>query len=189
MLDAVLKFVVDELNSYLHAKTGLNDKIVVLGPVVDDAGKYALAKNTVSLTLTNIEQETAIKRQLPQATFSQGKTLSFAPELHLNLHIMLAARFVLYDQALKYLSHILNFLQANAVFTPDKYPALDENVVRLSVELQSLNYDQLNQVWAYIGGKHLPSVYYKIRMLSLQDKQTPRIGTPILNVNNDIHSK
>jgi hypothetical protein len=150
---------------------------------------YALSKNSVSLILTNIEQETSIKRQLPQAKFSQGKSLSFAPELQLNLHIMLAARFLLYDQALKYLSHILNFLQANAVFTPDNYPALDSDVLRLSLELQSLNYDQLNQIWAFMGEKHLPSVYYKVRMLSLQDKQTPSIASPILNVNNEIYSK
>ncbi|MFT6270091.1 MAG: hypothetical protein ACJAVV_002919 [Alphaproteobacteria bacterium] len=189
MLDSALRFVVDELNSYLNAKTGLTDKIVVLGPLLDDAGKYAIAKNTVGLSLINIEQETAIKRQLPQASFAKGKTLSFAPELHLNLYVVIAARFELYDQALKYLSHIMNYFQSNTVFTPERTPALGEDIAKLSLELQSLNYDQLNQVWAFIGGKHLPSVYYKIRMLSLQDSHTPSVGQPVLTISNDLQTK
>lgn len=189
MLDSVLKFVVDELNSYLNAKTGIIEKVVMLGPLVDDVGKYTLAKNNVGLALINIEQETAIKQQRPQATFSHGKSLSFVAPLYLNLHIIIAARFDVYDQALKYLSHILNFMQANPAFTPDRYPALDEGITKLSLELQSLNYDQLNQVWGFIGAKQLPSVYYKIRMLSLQDKDTPSIGPPVLKINNDIQSK
>ena len=189
MLDSVLKFVVDELNSYLNAKTGLSEKVVILGPLVDDAGKYALAKNNVGLSLINIEQETAIKQQRPQTTFSHGKSLSFTPPLHLNLYLIVAARFELYDQALKYLSHIMNFIQANPMFTPDRYPALDQDITKLTLELESLNYDQLNQVWGFIGGKQLPSVFYKMRMLSLQDKQTPSIGSPVLKINNDIHSK
>lgn len=100
---------------------------------------------------------------------------------------MFAANFKLYDQALKYLSHIIVYFQAHRVFTPDQYPSLvnsdGNNIERLVVELQRLNYDQLNQIWAYIGGKQLPSVIYKIKLVSLQDPVPTTIKPPIQIIN------
>lgn len=189
MLDSALQFVVDELNSYLKASTGLTDDVVKLGAVVDDAGKYALAKESIVLTLINIEQETVTKQQLPHTTYAGGKSISHAPELRLNLFIMFAARFSMYDQALKYLSLTMKFFQRQAVFSPDRNPALDPSLRKIALDLQSPNYDQLNQIWAFIGGKHLPSVYYKIRVISLSDNEAPSIGPPVLVVNSDIHGK
>ncbi|MGQ8364216.1 DUF4255 domain-containing protein [Glaciecola sp. 1036] len=189
MLDSVLMFVMNELNGYLKSKSALTDDVVKLGPIVDDSGKYALDKNSISLSLINVEQEAITKQQLPKTTYSQGKMLTFAPELRVNLYVIFAARFDIYDQALKYMSHIMNFFQTRPLFTPDTYPELDTTLSRISLDLQSPNYDQLNQIWAFIGGKQLPSVYYKIRVVSLRDQESPNIGPPILTVNNEIHSK
>ena len=188
MLDTALKFVNDELNSYLKAKTGLTEDMVKLGQVIDDNGKYAVAKESIALTLINLEQETATRQQLPESRYVDGKTVKLAPELRLNLYLMFVARFTVYDQALKYLSHIMNFFQSHQAFSADNSPALDSSIQRLSLDLQSPNYDQLNQIWAYLGGKHLPSVLYKMRVVTLQDQDTPGIGPPILNVDNKVHS-
>lgn len=188
MLDITLKFVADELNSYLKARTGITDDVVKLGQVVDDNGKYAFPKESIVLTLVNIEQETVSRQQLPESQYLDGKTVKLPPKLRLNLCVMLVARFTLYDQALKYLSHTMNFFQANAAFSADKHPALDASIERLSLDLQSLNYDQLNQIWAYLGGKHLPSVLYRMRVVSLQDAQV-EIGPPVLKVSSDLHSR
>ncbi|RDE24675.1 DUF4255 domain-containing protein [Motiliproteus coralliicola] len=187
MLDIALKFVVDELNAYLKARTGVTDDVVTLGQVIDDNGKYAFAKESLVLTLVNLEQETASRQQLPDSQYRDGKSIKLPPQLHLNLYLMFVARFSVYDQALKYLSHTLNFFQANAAFSADRHPALDPAVERLSLDLQSPSYDQLNQIWAYLGGKHLPSVLYKMRVISLQDMSS-EIGPPVLTVNSDLHS-
>ncbi|GAA5216524.1 DUF4255 domain-containing protein [Corallincola platygyrae] len=188
MLDIALSFVTDELNSYLKAKTGITDDVVKLGQVIDDNGKYALSKESVALTLVNIEQETTTRQQLPESSFVQGQNVTLPPELRLNLYLMFVARFTLYDQALKYLSHIMNFFQTRPLFSSDDYPALDPKLARLSLDLQSPNYDQLNQIWAYLGGKHLPSALYKMRVVALRDQDAPDIGPPILAVNNDLTS-
>jgi len=47
------------------------------------------------------------------------------------------------------------------------------------VELMSLTYEQLNQVWAFVGGKQLPSVIYRVRMIVLQDVEQSSIQPPI----------
>ncbi len=188
MLDTILKFVVDELNSYLKAKTGVTDNVVKLGQVIDDNGKYALAKESVVMTLINLEQETVTCQQLPVSKFVDGQTILLPPELKLNLSVMFVARFSVYDQALKYLSHIMNFFQVQPAFSAESHPALEEPAERITLELQSLSYDQLNQVWAFMGGKHLPSVIYKMRGIRLQDHDAPEFAPPVLEVKTKINS-
>ena len=59
----------------------------------------------------------------------------------------------------------------------------------MTVELQSLGYEQLNQIWAFIGGKQLPSVIYKVRMIVLQDETPAGIQPPLTVINTQIHSQ
>jgi len=111
------------------------------------------------------------------------------PELKLNLHLLFAANFKVYDQALKYISHVLTYFQSHPSFTSVEYPPLDTWIEKLTTELQSLSYEQLNQVWAFIGGKQLPSVIYKVRMVSLQAMVPTLIQPPITEINTNLHNQ
>jgi hypothetical protein len=190
MLDKVMVFFAAEINTYLRSRTGDLSDIVVLSPIVNEEGKYASDSDTVALNLINIEEEATFKEQLPEQVFKDGQHLVLEPKLKLNLFVMFAANFKLYDQALKYLSHIILYFQAHRVFTPDQYPALTDSrgdyIERLVVELQRPDYDQLNQIWAYIGGKQLPSVIYKIKLVSLQDQAPSTIKPPIQSITTNI---
>ena len=108
------------------------------------------------------------------------------PEIKLNLHVMFAANFKQYDTALKYISYVLMYFQSHHYFSSEEYPALDERIGKLTMELQSLSYEQLNQVWAFIGGKQLLSVIYKVRMVILQDEAQMAIQPPITIINTQI---
>ena len=55
-------------------------------------------------------------------------------------------------------------------------------IERLTVELQSLGYEQINQIWAFIGGKHLPSAIYKVRMVALQDTAPSGVEQPLTEI-------
>ena len=153
MLDSVLKFFADEVNGYLRARTGLIDDKIVLSAVVDENGKYAIKDDFVGISIINIEEEATIKNQLPDSIYSNGQHVILPPALRLNIYVMFAANFKFYDQALKYISYILTYFQANRLFVPAQFSAMDESLERLVVDFQALNYDQLNQVWAYIGAK------------------------------------
>lgn len=187
MLDVAVQFLKDELNTFLLARTGSNSaEVVNLSKVVDDAGKYAFAEGTIGAAIINIEEERIFKSQHPDYTYKNGQHVVLQPELKLNLHVLFAANFKLYDQALKYISYILMYFQTHSSFTSEEYPALNTRIGKLIVELQSLSYEQLNQVWAFIGGKQLPSVIYKVRMVVLQDKVQTAIQPPITTIDSNI---
>ena len=149
---------------------------------MDDAGKWAVTEDRIGAALINVEEERAVKSHLPETTYVNGRNVVQQPGLKLNLHLLFAAHFKHYDEALRYLSHVLTYFQSHPAFTPDSYPGLDARIEKLVPELQSLNYEQLNQVWAFIGGKQLPSALYKVRVVVLRDEEPLSVGPPILEI-------
>lgn len=179
MLDSVLGFFAAEINGYLQARTGITGNVVTVSGLVDETGKYAVEDDRVAISIINLQQETTYKDPLPEFKYSNGRHAVLEPALKLNLSIMFAARFTVYEQALKYISHVLTFFQAHPVFTPETHPGLGGGIQRLSADLQTLSYDELNQIWAYIGGKYLPSVVYRVRLLSIQDQAQTKVQPPL----------
>lgn len=186
MLDVALNFLTAELNSYLVARGARKaaDEIgkVELGRLVDDAGKWAIKDDSVGVSLIHIEEDRILKSHLPETILSGGRHVVLEPRLKLNLHILFAAKFQKYDEALRSLSFVLTYFQSHPSFTPDNYPGLDARIERLTVELQSLGYEQINQIWAFIGGKHLPSAIYKVRMVALQDTAPSGVEQPLTEI-------
>lgn len=189
MLDIGLSFLKDEINTYLLAKTGSDSVKVSLSAIVDDQGKYAFDKESLALTVINIEEERIFKSHLPEHVYVNGQHVVSEPELKINLMVMFAAHFTYYDQALKYLAHVLTFFQSHPYFTVDHYPHLDPRIVKLTTELQSLGFEQMNQVWAYLGGKYLPSVVFKIRLLALRDEIPSAVTPPITKIKSEVASR
>ncbi|MBI5740881.1 MAG: DUF4255 domain-containing protein [Nitrospirae bacterium] len=188
MLVSALTFLKDELNAHIITRTGSNAAVVNMCKVVNETGKYAF-EGAIGASIINIEEERVFKARLPEYVNINGRHVLQEPELKLNLHVLFAANFKVYDVALKYISHVLTFFQAHPSFTSAEYPALDANIEKLSVELQSLSYEQLNQVWAFIGGKQLPSVIYKVRMVALQDEARTAVQLPLMTIKTNIHSQ
>jgi hypothetical protein len=191
MLDIALNFLKDEINTYLLTRTSAdpaNPVRVETTKLVDEAGKYALALNSIGACLINLEEERIFKAQQPDRIYTNGQHIVREPELKLNLYILFAAHFQRYDQALKYLSYLLTYFQSHPSFTAEVYPTLDRSIAKLTPELQSLTYEQLNQIWAFIGGKQLPSAIYKVRMVCLQDEIPIAVQTPTVSVNTNLHS-
>ena len=189
MLDIALQFLKNELNSFIKLRTGSSTDIINLCQVVDETGKYAIKSETIGIALINIEEERVIKAQLSDYSSVNGQHLKREPELKLNLYVMIAANFTHYDVSLKYLSFALTYFQSHRFFSASEYPSLDPQIARLIVELQSLGYEQLNQIWAYIGGKQLPSVIYKIRLVAIQDQIFTAIPPPLTTISANLHRR
>ena len=180
MIDVALTFLVNNLNAYLKARTSSLADVAKLTRIVGDTGKW-FDEGAIGAALINVEEDRILKAQVPEPTYVDGRHVLLTPPLKLNLHILFAANFPTYDVSLKYLSHILTYFQANPKFTQSEQPDLDPRIEKLVVELQSLTYEQLNQVWAFIGSKQLPSAIYKVRLVALQDV-TPEIAVPITGI-------
>ena len=181
MLDVALTFLVDQLNAYLRTRTSTAADVAKLSRIVNDLGKWSTGPNAIGLALINVEEDRVLKGQTPETTIIDGRHVVLPPPLKLNLTVIFVADFDQYDIALKYLSYILTYFQAHPKFAQQDHPDLDPRIEKLVVELQSLTYEQLNQVWAFIGAKQLPSAIYKVRLVALQD-QAPDIVPAVTKV-------
>lgn len=189
MIEIALQFLRDEVNTFILTATGSDAVKVKLSAVVDDAGKYAFEQEVVGCSIINIEEERTLKAHLPQRVLSNGQHVISEPELKLNLYLLFAANFKVYEEALKYLSHILAFFQSHPCFTQQEFPALDSRIEKLALELQSPSFEQLNQIWGFSGGKQLPSVIYKARMVILQPEAPVQVRQPLSTISTSISSK
>jgi len=189
MLDKVVNFITDELNAYFQAQTGVIGDTVFASAIVNDAGKYAMAENSVATSIINIEEDTLLKPQQLESRYQQGQHVQLEPAIRLNLYLIFAAHYSSYDQALKHISLILTYFQSHSVFSRSTSPMLVPEIERITVDLQSINYDQLNQIWAYIGAKHLPSVIYKVSLIKIQDQAITGVSTPITAIDTQLGSR
>lgn len=187
MIDTALKFLANEINAYLFARTGVSTGGVELGRLVDDSGKIAIKDDSIGAALVNVEEERTLRAQLPDTVFVDGRHVQMQPELKLNLHVIFAANFKTYAIALQQLSWVLTFFQSHPGFTRDRYAALDPRIEKLSPELQSLTLEQLNQMWGFIGGKQLPSVVYRLRLVALQDVEPMAVQPPVTSITETFH--
>lgn len=180
MLDVALKFLADELNAHLARRLGAAgaDKALA-SALVDDSGKWVLPEGRLGLTLVAIDEERTLREQLPQRVLLDGNQVDLPPPLKVNLVVLLAARFNLYDQALGFLAQALTFFQAHPRFGPDTHAGLDARIESLSIEMLAYTPESLNQTWTCLGAKYLPSALYRVRMLALQDREPQAVGRPI----------
>ncbi len=190
MLDTAIKFLVDEVNIYLKKRTGGGDNVSIeAGSIADDQGRWALTPGQLRLALINVEEERVIRSQVPERVLVNGSHVVLQPDIKLNLLVLIAARLNNYSDSLRYLSHVMTFIQGHPSFTPNEYPGLDLNIGKLTMEMLSYGPEQLNQIWAYVGTKYLPSVVYRVRMIVLQDNEPLGIGKPITTIETVLHDK
>jgi hypothetical protein len=183
MIHSALDFLTQELNTYLELKNGMAGDKVVLTNVATETGGWAIPKKSLGLSLINIEEERVHKEQRFTFKDDNGDFQRYNPEVKLNLYILITANFTGSDsspadddyiEGLKQLSHVVSFFQSKYVFTNDNSPlmaSLDPTLQKLVVELYSYSFEQLYNFWTVVGAKYLPSMLYRVRLLSFQEKQ------------------
>ena len=175
MLLETFQFIADELNKYFILKGVVSSDTprVELGNIAraydtdTPTGSDPIANRAV-LSLVNVEEDRVSKQQ-ENYVKSIVSTRYKNPPLFLNLYMLVSVNRNNYGQSLSWLSHILQFFQFQNVFTPITHPSLDSRILKLIVELHSLNFEQINHLWSTLGGKYLPSVMYKIRQITLDE--------------------
>jgi len=175
MIDLTLKFLADEINVYLAQQPGLNvgDASLVLGNAsrifdTDPNGSDTNLQNRAIMSLVNVEED-RISR--PHEAYTRTITgVDYAePPVYLNLYVLFVVNMRSHETATRWLSAIIRFFQHQSVFTPLSHPALNTAIPHLNVAMQSLSFEQANQLWSTLGGKYLPSVLYKIRQISVDE--------------------
>ncbi|MDR3479531.1 MAG: DUF4255 domain-containing protein [Burkholderiaceae bacterium] len=169
MIDKALGFIVAELNAFLGVRYPSSEDHAVLASLTHpDGSAPPHTANRLVVSLVNLEREASAATN-GVSTRAEGGYSRTSPALHLNLYILVTASFVNnYPGALTFLSAALGFFQAKPNFDAQSSPAFPREMERLSLELVSLSIQELNNLWAILGAKYLPSAMYKVRMLTFQ---------------------
>ncbi len=184
MIDNALKIIANEVNKYVVRKLDpdrdpSSTKRIATGNVTkvqesDAAGSRSDSLSAPGiLTLVNLEEERVLKN--PNNYVRVNDKLEYRnPKIFLNLYCLFAVNHSSYDTALQYLSLIIQFFQYRNVIDhkntpPDNGLVLDQKIDKLIFDMVSMNSEQVNHLWAILGGKYLPSVLYKVRMLTIED--------------------
>ena len=179
MIDQVMMLLRDELDAYIQGleKPEPAKDFVALKPLLKKDGQIALDEGTLGLTLVNIEEE-RIHRQPGPIRTRDGNQVAYAnPPIMLRLFFLVTAYDTPdnYAAALKLLSYAISFFNTHNLFTPDTQPAMNPQLEQLSLELHSLNMEQVNQLWGAMGAKYLPSVMYLAKLAPIDAKQITQL--------------
>lgn len=174
MIDKVMEVIRAEVNDFIGRKledTTIPDR-VVLTSFVDDNGRVAIPTDAIGLSLLNIEEERTFKEAaMIRTAKAEGSSSFVTPPISLNLQIMFTAYFKNYVESLKQLSFILGCLQTKPVFDRNNTPALvGLDTAKLIFELNTLPLEQQHYIWSMIGLRYLPSVIYRVRMLTIFER-------------------
>jgi hypothetical protein len=170
LIQAAINHLATQLNAYLKRTNNLTEDIVVVSNLVESDGSAAPhTNNKLILLLTNIEKDSVPQSNTARASGFNSRALVGSSSVHVNLYVMLAANFSSsnYAEALKFISKAIAFFQMQPVFDKQSTPDLDSRIDKLVLDIENLNIQDLSNLWGLLGGKYLPSVYYRVRMVSI----------------------
>jgi hypothetical protein len=156
------------MNEHLRAQLRVNEDKVIISGLVNQDGSVAIAgENKLVLTLLNIEKE-VYGKSVNMPVHLNKVSSSAANAVNINLFIMFSAYFSSnnYGEALRFLSFAISFFQQRNVFTGQNTPSLDGSIEKLVFEMENISTERLNNIWATLGAKYMPSVIYKMRMIT-----------------------
>lgn len=182
MINVALGFIKISLDQYLVNTYGLGSSVVVLNSLVDVNGSpHQLNQNKIVVTLINLEWETNQKsfglQRRENDQFSQ-----FQPSVSFNLDVLISANFDDYAEALRLLTAVIYFFQANPIINRANSPDLPNGLVALKFEIENSSYGKSFELWSALGAKYQPSIIYKIRQVTIQSADIQNTTPVIRNV-------
>lgn len=191
MIKNVLTYVVDEMDAYFKLRLQPEDDKakVVLSTIVDQNGSPSIEdRNIVLCSVVNIQEEKLVANQQAIIANSQGYFTKTNPPVSLNLYVLFSAHFTgkLSAEALKFISMVVGFFQAKSTFDQNNSPGLDPKVYKLNFEIYNTTFMEQSNIWGSLGAKYMPSILYKVRMISIKEDPIHGEVAPILQTKTDL---
>lgn len=163
MIHKVVPSVIASLNEYIRNEYNLQENMVVLTNPVDMNGKLnPQIDNKLCVFVQHFEEEKLLKNAAYQANAGMN------PPMHFNVYLMFIANFPdpNYLESLRFISIVLEFFQGIRVFDRSNTPMLSANVEKIAFEYVNLDTEAVRNIWGMIGLKYMPSLIYKLKLLS-----------------------
>ena len=190
MIDTAISHISGELNQFLKRSFDLDEDVVVVSNILEQDGSVAShVNNKIVVSLVNIEKDTVPFQQQNFASVGSPRSVVSNPPVFFNLYLMFASYFSgnNYQEGLKFISNTISYFQGQPVFDRSNSPGLAGNIDKLILDIENLNMDDLSSLWGILSGKYLPSILYKVRVVTYDSdavtKQTPVFTQTQLSVN------
>jgi Pvc16 N-terminal domain len=198
MIDIALRMLKAEMNAFLIAlpdHTGPAPVIIANVAALEQAdGNTSGLEEKILLSLVNVEEESTFKNLPAAIKTSDGGVRYTNPPIYLNLYLLFCANFPIgqYENALRQLSNVIRFFQGRRVFNLKNSPNFtiadetpDMLELELALNLYTMTFEQINHLWGSLGGKQMPFVMYKGRLVRITDNRQTGSGTLIEEVGAD----
>ena len=183
MIETALILLRNELINFLAEKDSASVVIDNIGLLETPAGA-SLTENIV-LTLVNVEEESTLKNQSFQKRPFIKSAIYQNPPIYLNLYLLFTCNYSgdHYQLALRRLSYIIQFVQSRNSFSASNSVAAGTlDLSRLGIadleftlELYTLTFEQINHLWGSLGGRQVPFVMFKMRLVAITDRSVVRV--------------
>jgi len=177
MIDQALTFLNTQLDNYLRAKLDPSDSspFIQLANIAwndsdTSAATGANASASAFITLVNIEEDRISKSPDGYMRQTNSNIIYKNPKVFLNLYLLFSVNLSSYAESLKRLSYIIQFFQYQNVFTTLNSPGLPPGTDKLILDLSTLSFQDMNNLWGILGSKYLPSVMYKLRLIKISEE-------------------
>lgn len=181
MLHAAVQHVTDELDRYVHLRTGNSDRVTLAG-LVDSAGDAnSDARDVIAVSLVNVEEERIGRSMERYQRTDDEQVRRVEPEIRLNLYLLFSANFTDHAEALKAVDEVVSFFQNTPFVDYADVEGVEESG-RMVFELVTLTFEQVNHLWGALGAKYAPSVLYKARLAAVDDARPEAPGPPVTEI-------
>ena len=194
--------LVSQLSDYIR-EVGMNvdEPPVVLGNIAMSeglGGNDGYMSGRIVLSLVNVMEEATLKNTSAYNSYHNRFELA-SPPAFLNLFLLFTANSTSkgndsesqYSNGLRRLSQIIEFFQSKSVFTVQNSPTsntlqdADLQDLRVSMELFSMTFEQINHLWGSLGGRQIPFVMYKAGILPVSREHPTDRGAYIQDIKSD----
>ena len=204
MIRTALEFIRKQLDAYIVEREqdatnySVNNVVALQSIIAPDGTMNATDENHITLMLAALDEERREGKRPQYIPTDDKQFLKLNPPVELDLFVLFIAHKKDYPTALRDLSSIISFFQAYPVFDEEKYPSLNAAVLapdkkpwqlieRLVFMLHTISFEQQNNLWGMLGSKYVPSVVYKVKMITVFEtrskEKTPAITEMNFNEN------
>jgi hypothetical protein len=205
MIATALILLREELNEYIRSLPGnTNLNYVVLGNASEiDSTNNGQLLDTLIISLVNIEEESTLKNINVMKKLANGTVRYENPPVFLNLYVLFTANFPdKYENALVQISQTIRFFQSKNFFnlsntiSPTTLAKANDPTdpekdtisgMELNLDMYTMTFEQINHLWGSLGGKQIPFVMYKTRLIVIREPKYMKEGPVIEEIDQNIH--
>jgi len=177
MIDQALTLLKTELVAYFISKGDNAANVIIDNIGLAETSSGGSLTDNIVITLVNIEEESTLKNQSSLKRFPNANAQYENNPIYLNLFVLITCNYAGegYLLALKRLSMVIRFLQSKNVFSATNTVNGDPTEIevcedlKFNMEIFTLSFEQINYLWGSLGGRQVPFVMYKLRMVTITD--------------------